>query len=161
MTQVQYLGYIIDEHGVHVDPRNIQVIWDWLALATLTELRSFLGLANFYCRFVLRFVHITWPLSQVTKGAMKEKLFWSKSQQKTFVELKHRLCCALVLTLPYLQQPFEIDTNASDYAIRAFLTQQRHPMAYHSVKLSKTVCKYPTYEKEMYSIVQDFRQWKH
>jgi hypothetical protein len=80
MTQVQYLGYIIDERGVHVDPAKIQVIQDWLAPTTLTELRSFLGLANFYRRFVLGFSHFTWPLSQVTKGGVKEKLFWSESQ---------------------------------------------------------------------------------
>ena len=71
MTQVQYLGYIIDERGVHVDLAKIQVIRDWLAPTTLTELRSFLGLANFYRRFVLGFSHITWPLSQVTKGGAK------------------------------------------------------------------------------------------
>ncbi len=53
MTQVQYLGYIIDEQGVHVDPTKIQVIQNWPALTTLTELRSFLGLTNFYHRFVL------------------------------------------------------------------------------------------------------------
>ena len=68
MTQVQYLGYIIDEREVHVDPAKIQVIQDWPAPTTLTELRSFLGLANFYRRFVLGFPHITWHLSQVTKG---------------------------------------------------------------------------------------------
>jgi hypothetical protein len=82
MTQVQYLGYIIDDRGVHVDPTKIQVIRDWPAPTTLTELRIFLGLANFYHRFVLGFSHITWPLSQVTKGGAKEKLFWSESQQK-------------------------------------------------------------------------------
>ena len=80
MTQVQYLGYIIDERGVHVDPAKVQVIGDWLAPTTLTELHKFLGLANFYCRFVLGFSHITWPLSQVTKGGAKEKFCWSESQ---------------------------------------------------------------------------------
>jgi hypothetical protein len=68
MTQVQYLGYIIDEHGVHVDPTKIQFIRDCLAPTTLTELRIFLGLCNFYGRFVLGFSHITWPMSQVNKG---------------------------------------------------------------------------------------------
>ena len=66
-----------------------------------------------------------------------------------------------MLTLPDLQQPFEIETDAFDYAIREVLTQQGHPVAYHSETLSDTVCKYPTYDKEMNSIVQACRQWKH
>ena len=98
---------------------------------------------------MLGFSHITWPLSQVTKGGAKEKLFWSEYQQKVFGELKHRLYSALVLTLPDLQQPFEIETDASDYAIGAVLTQHGHPVAYHSETLSDTVRKYPTYDKEM------------
>jgi hypothetical protein len=147
MTQVQYMGYIIDEHGVHVDATKIQVIRDWLGSTTLIELHNFLGLANFYRRFVLGFSHITWTLIQVTKGGAKEKFFWLESQKKAFVELKHCLCCAPVLTLPYLQQPFEIETDASNYAIGEVLTQQGNPMAYHNATLSDTVQKYPTYDK--------------
>ena len=75
MTQVQYLGYIIDEWGVHSDLAKIQVIQDWPSPITLTELCSFLALSNFYCRFVLGFSHITWLLSEVTKGGAKEKFF--------------------------------------------------------------------------------------
>jgi len=67
--------------------------------------------------------------------------------------LKHRLCSALVLTLPNLQQSFEIEIDASDYAIGEILTQQGHSVAYHSETLSETIRKYPTYDKEMYSIV--------
>jgi len=59
-----------------------------------------------------------------------------------------------VLTLPELQQPFEVEIDASNYAIGAVLIQHRHPMAYHSETLSDTVQKYPTYDKEMYSILQ-------
>ena len=66
-----------------------------------------------------------------------------------------------MLTLPDLQQPFEIETEASDYAIGAVLTQQGNLVAYHSETLFDIVCKYPTYDKEMYSIVHDCRQWKH
>lgn len=73
MSQVQNLGYIIHEKGRHVDLAKIQVIQDWLALTTLTELRSFLGLANFYWRFMLGFSYITWPLSNITKGRAKAK----------------------------------------------------------------------------------------
>jgi hypothetical protein len=73
MKMVQHLGYIVDEHGVHVDPTKIQVIHDWPVTTTLTELRSFLGLTNFYLRFVLGFSHIAWALSQVTKGSGRAK----------------------------------------------------------------------------------------
>jgi hypothetical protein len=58
MERVHYLGYIIDQHGVHVDPFKIQVIHDWLAATTLTDIQSFLGLANFYHRFMLGLSHI-------------------------------------------------------------------------------------------------------
>ena len=147
------MGYIIDEEGVHVDPAKIQVIRDWSSPTILTELCSFLGLANFYRRFVLVFSHITWPFCQVTKGGVKEKFFWSESQQKAFIELKDCLCTTPMLALPDLQQPFEVETDAFDYAIGAFLTQHGHLVAYHSETLSDTVWKYPTYDKEMYSIV--------
>eukprot|EP00253_Pinus_taeda_P012566 PITA_12566 len=170
---VVYLDYILiinqswEEHlhhiqqGVHVDLTKIQVIRDWPSPTTLTKLHSFLGVATFYCRLMLGFSHITWPLSQVTKGGAKSKFFWSESQHKAFMELKDRLCSALVLTLPDLQQPFEGETDASGYAIGAVLTQHRNLEAYHSETLSNTVRKYPTFDKEMYSIVQACRQWKH
>jgi hypothetical protein len=155
------LGYIVDEHGVHVDPAKIQVIRDWPAPTTLTELWSFLGLANFYRRFVLGFSHIAWALSQVTKGSGKEKFAWGQAQQQAFDDLKHHLCSTPLLSLPDLQQPFDIETDASDYVVGAVLTQHGHPVAYHSETLSDIVRKYPTYDKEMYSIVKSCRQWKH
>jgi hypothetical protein len=161
MNMVQYLGYIVDEHGVHVDPLKIQVIRDWPAPTTLTELWSFLGLANFYQRFVLEFFHIAWALSQVTKGGGRAKFVWGKEQQRAFDDLKHRLCSTLVLSFTDVQQPFEIETDAFDYAMGTVLTQHGHPVAYHSETLFDTVQKYPTYDKEMYSIVQACRQWKH
>ena len=154
MERVQYLGYIVDKHGVHVDPAKIQAICDWMTLTNLTKLRSFLGLANFYRRFVLVFSNIAWSITQVTKGVSKAKFIWSKPQQHAFEELKQRLCSAPVLTLPDIQQPFEIETDASDYAVGAVLTQLGQTVAYHSETLSDIVCKYPTYDKEMYSIFQ-------
>lgn len=110
---------------------------------------------------MLGFSHIAWALNQVTKGGGKAKFVWSESQEKSFVEWKHRLCLALVLSLLDLQHPFEIETDALDYEVGAVLTQHGHPMAYHSEMLSDAVHKYPTYDKDMYSIVQAYRQWKH
>jgi hypothetical protein len=111
MDMVHYLGYIVDQHGVHVDPTKIQVIHDWPAPTTLTELQSFLGLTNFYRRFMLGFSHITWALSQVTRGGGKEKFVWGLSQQQAFDDLKKCLCSSPVLSLPDLQHPFEIETR--------------------------------------------------
>jgi hypothetical protein len=160
MDRVHYLGYIFDQHGVHVDSTKIQVIHDFPAPTTLTELRSFLGLTNFYRKFVLGFSHITWALNQVTSGGGKEKNLWGMSQQQAFDDLKKHLCSSPVLSLSDLQHPFEIETNASDDAVDVVLTQHDHPMAYHSETLSDVVCKYPTYDKEMHSIVQAYRQWR-
>jgi hypothetical protein len=81
MERVQYLGHIVDEHEVHVDPAKIQVIHDRKSPITLIDLQSFLGLANFYCRFVLGFSHIAWALNQVTRGGGKENFMWGLSQQ--------------------------------------------------------------------------------
>ena len=80
MSQIQYMGYIIYEQGVHGDRAKIQVIRDWLAPTTLTNIHIFLGLANFYQRFMLGSSHITWPLSQITKDRAKAEFSWYESQ---------------------------------------------------------------------------------
>jgi hypothetical protein len=103
---------------------------------------------------MLGFSHIAWSLSQVTKSSGRENFVWGKAQQRAFDDLKNRLCSNPVLSLPYMQQPFEIETDASDYVVGAVLTHQGHPVAYHSETLSDNIRKYPTYDKEMYSIVQ-------
>jgi hypothetical protein len=151
----------MDEHGAHVDLAKIQAIRDWPDPTTLTELRNFLGLANFYRKFVLGFSHIAWPLNQVTKGSGKSKFVWSESQQKSFEEMKHHLCSTPVLSLPDVQQPVKIEIDASNYVVGVVLIQHGNLVAYHSETLSDAVHKYPTYDKEMYSIIQVFPQWKH
>jgi hypothetical protein len=90
---------------------------------------------------------MTWALSQVNRGYGKENFMWVLSQQQVFNDLKHFLCSSPVLSLPDQQQPFEIETNASNYDVGTVLTQQRHPMAYHSETPSNVICKYPTYKK--------------
>jgi hypothetical protein len=118
-----------------------------LAPTTLTKLQIFLGLANFYRRFVLGFSHIAWALNQVTRCGSKEKFVWGLSKQQSFDDLKKCLCSSLVLSLLDLQHPFEIETDASNYVVGVVLTQQGHPVAYHSETLSNVFCNYPTYDK--------------
>jgi hypothetical protein len=149
MNKVHYLGYIIDQHDVHVDPSKIQVIRDWPAPTTLTDLWSFLGLANFYHRFVLGFSHIAWALIQINRGGGKAEFAWGRSQQQEFDNLKQRLCSSPIVSLPDLQHLFEIEIDALDYVVGVVLTAYDHLVAYHSETLSDIVCKYPTYDKEM------------
>jgi hypothetical protein len=101
----------------------------------LIELRIFLGLANFYHRFMLGFSHITWALSQINIGGGKEKFVWDVSQHKAFDVLKKHLYSTPILSLPNLQHPFEIEIYASDYVVGAVLTQHDRPMAHHSETL--------------------------
>jgi hypothetical protein len=91
MDRFHYLRYIFYAHGVNVDPAKIQIIRDWLAPTTLTEIQSFLGLSNFYRRFMLGFSHIAWALIQITKGGGKETFVWGLSQQKAFDDLREHL----------------------------------------------------------------------
>jgi hypothetical protein len=88
MDRVHYIGYIVDVNGVHVDLANIQFICDFSSPTTLIELWIYLGLANFYHRFMLGFSHIAWALNQVTIDGDKEKKLWCMSQQNAFDDLK-------------------------------------------------------------------------
>ena len=97
---------------------------------------------------MLGFSHIAWALSQVARGGSKEKFVWGISQQQAFDELKQHLCSSPVFSLPYLQHPFEIKTDASYYVVGVVLTQHDYPVVYHSETLSYVVRKYPTYHKK-------------
>jgi hypothetical protein len=85
---------------------------------------------------------------------------WGLSQHEMFNDLKQCLCFSPVLSLRDVQQPFEIETDASKYVVGVVNTQHDHHMAYHSETLSYVIRNYPTYDKEMYSIVEDCCQWR-
>jgi hypothetical protein len=161
MKMVKCLGCIDDENGVHVDPSKIQIIHHWPSPTTLNKPESFLVHYDIYLMFVLGLSHIAWTLNQVTKDGGKGKFVWGKSREKAFDNFIHHLCSAPVLSLPNLQQPFEIYTDALDYAMGIILTQNNHLMEYHSETLSYVARKYPNYEKEMNSIVNYYQKWKY
>ena len=104
-----------------MDPSKIEVLRDWRRPTNIHELRSFLGLANFYRKFVRGFSEIAHPLHQITK--VKRAFEWQTDQQDAFNLLKHRLCTAPVLAMPNLQLPFEVEADASGHALGAVLTQ--------------------------------------
>jgi hypothetical protein len=94
-----------------------------------------LGLSNFYRKFMLGFSNISWALNQVTRGGGKVKFVWGRSQKQVFNDLMQFLCSPLILSLSDLQQPFEIETDASEYVVGIVITHYGHLVAYHSETL--------------------------
>ena len=122
ITNIKYLGYVIESAGIHVDPKKVQILKYWAIPQNIHELRSFVGLENFYRRFILGFSHIAWPLNELTKENQKIVFMWTTKQQQDFEQIKNKLCTKPVLVLPDLHHPFEIEIDASDYALGAVIT---------------------------------------
>ena len=108
---MEYLGLIISADGIVVDPRKIQVIVDWPLPMTISDVRSFLGLANFYHTKVYKFSDLVAPLTELTK---LEKLQWNPQAEQAFKELKHALTTTLVMAIADPTSPFLLMTNASN-----------------------------------------------
>ena len=80
MTNIKYLGYVIESASIHFDLQKVQILKYWPIPQTIHELRSFLGLVNFYRRLILGFNHIAWPLNKLTKGNGKIVFKWTPTQ---------------------------------------------------------------------------------
>eukprot|EP00253_Pinus_taeda_P008244 PITA_08244 len=125
-TSVQYLGFIIDNKGVCPDPSRVQALAQWPAPSSAHDLKSFMGGINFYRKFVSHFSQLARPLHQLSHQA---KFIWDAEYEQHFAQLKSALCSAPVLHLPDMNQPFEIETDASDkefYSLVQALKQWRH-----------------------------------
>ena len=98
IREVHFLGHVINEKGIHVDPAKIEAIKKWEAPKTPTEIRQFLGLAGYYRRFIANFSKIAQPLTTLTQ---KDRKFdWGEKQEEAFQTLKQKLCNAPILALP-------------------------------------------------------------
>lgn len=116
-----------------MDERKVTAIVEWPAPSKVPELRSFLGLANYYRRFVLGYSKKVSPLMDLLKK--NQKWEWTVECQGAFDKLKMAVTSAPVLGLPDFQKPFEVHTDASDRAIGGVLVQEGHQLAYESRKL--------------------------
>ena len=160
--KVEYTGHYISAEGITVDPRKISTIKDWPAPTNVSEVRSFLGLASYYRKFVPGFSAVATPLTSLLH---KDKHFqWTSSEQEAFNTLKKKLTTTPVLLLPDPNKPFTITTDTSDFAIGAVLTQDQgkgeQPVTYESRKLSPAEQNYPIHEKELLAIVHAIRLWR-
>jgi len=160
--EVEYLGHLISKNGIAVDKRKTEAIQTWPTPSNISEIRSFLGLASYYRKFVPNFSTIATPLTQLLHK--DRKFCWTQNEEKAFNELKSKLSSAPVLLLPDPSIPFSVTTDASDYAIGAVLSQNRghgdQPIAYESRKLSHAELNYPTHEKELLAIVHALKIWR-
>jgi hypothetical protein len=158
MEKVVFLGYVVSTKGIEVDEEKVKAIKEWLTPKSITEIRSFHGLASFYRHFVKDFSNIAALLTEIIKKNVG--FHWGSDQANAFATIKERLCSTLVLALPDFNKTFEIECDASGIGIGAVLMQDRRPIAFFNEKLSGAALNYPTYDKELYALVWALETWK-
>ena len=161
--QVDYLGFEVSPGGIKASPGKIKAVIEWPRPKSVHDVRSFLGLATYYRRFVRGFSEMARPLMELTRAGAEWK--WSTSQHEAFNRLKLELTTAPVLKLPDFERQFVVTTDASDAAVGAILEQDfgngLHPVALSSRKLNNAEMRYSAYERELLGIVWAIAQWKH
>ncbi|CAL2259851.1 unnamed protein product [Prunus armeniaca] len=153
-----YLGFIVGAGELKVDLEKVQVISQWPIPQTVTEVRSFIGACQYLRKFIRHFSQIAAPLHALTKA--NQKFEWLRNHEESFQLLKRKITEAPVLALPNLQRPFEVEADASNYAMGAVLFQDGKPVADHSEMFSGSVLNYPTYDKELYAMHQAVKHWR-
>ena len=162
-TEVDFLSMIVRHDGIKMDQEKVKAILEWPELKTVKGVRSFLGLANFYRRFIKDYVKVARPLHDLTK---KENPFcWEEPQQVAFDMLKLHFTMAPILAFPDIDCVFHLKSDTSNYAIGAVLSIEKedvwHPVAFSSHSMTPQERNYPIADKEMLSVIQALEQWHH
>lgn len=161
--EVSFLGHRIGADGLRVEPDKISTVQTWPQPKNITDVRSFLGLANFYRRFVKDYSRIALPLTELTKDTTPWR--WGPEQQVAFEALKRALCSPPVLLIADQSKPFVLNTDACNYAIGATLQQDHgnglQPVAYFSAKMSNAERNYDVREKEFMALMRACLHWRH
>ncbi|GJR28400.1 putative reverse transcriptase domain-containing protein [Tanacetum coccineum] len=145
--EVQFLGHVVNRDGIHVDPSKVESVKNWKTPESSTEIRSFLGLAGYYRRFIENFSKIEKPLTLLTQ---KNKTYvWGNEQDEAFRILKEKLCNALVLALPDGPDDFVVYCDASKQGFGCMMMQRGKVIAYASRQLKKHEKNYTTHDLEL------------
>ncbi|XP_052173738.1 uncharacterized protein LOC127789029 [Diospyros lotus] len=159
MRKVAFLGHVISEDGIAVDPTKVESIKSWGLPKMVTEIKSFLGLAGYYRKFVEGFSRIAMPLTRLTQKEVKFE--WSESCEQSFNELKKRLISAPILSMPNGSGGFMICTDASKNRLGCVLMQYGKVIAYGSRQLKPHERNYPTHDLELAAVVFALKLWRH
>src|ERR1044072_1272683 len=151
MEEVKFLGHVISRYGIAVDPSKIEAIIAWEQSKTANDIRSFVGFAGYYRRFVKDYAKLTSPLTQLTKK--NQPFAWTEKCEASFQELKKRLTTAPVLALPMEGEPYDVYCDASHNGLGCVMMQQGKAVAYALRQLKTHEKNYPTHDLELAVIV--------
>jgi len=159
LKEVSFLSHVISGNGVAVDPSKVEAVSQWGTPKSVIEIRSFLGLAGYYRRFIEGFSKLALPLTRLTcKG---KSFVWDVHCENSFNELKKRLTTAPVLILPKPNEPFVVYYDASKLGLGGVLMQDGKVVAYASRQLSIHERNYPTHDLELAAVVFVLKIWRH
>ena len=160
---VEFLGYRIGRNGVSMSQDKVEAVLSWTRPTSVKEIQSFLGFANFYRGFIRDYSRVARPMTELTKkksGSWE----WTPDAEAAFEELKRRFTSAPILAHFEATKPVILETDASDFALGAVLSQRDdegklHPVAFHSRKFQPAEINYEIHDKELLAIVDAFKHW--
>jgi len=160
LTQVEYLGHTVSGQGVAVDASKVQVVLAWPLPTNLKQLRGFLCLTGYYRKFIKGYASIAAPLTNLLK---KDNFNWDVDATATFETLKSALTQAPVLAILDFSKAFVLETDASGIGIGIVLSQSQnnHPVAFFSKKLTHSLQKQSAYTRELYAITEAIAKFRH
>jgi hypothetical protein len=150
---------VLSGDGISVDPTKVQEVLEWKAPTTVTEVRSFLGLAGYYRRFILDFSKIAKPMTRLLQK--DEKFMWTPKCEEAFHTLRTLLTSAPVLAQPDIEKPFDVYCDACGTGLGCVLMQEGRVIAYASRQLRKHEVNYPTHDLELATVVHALKIWRH
>ncbi|WVZ71519.1 hypothetical protein U9M48_020095 [Paspalum notatum var. saurae] len=159
IEEVKFLGHVISNGGIAVDQNKVSEVQNWKIPEDVKGIRSFLGLAGYYRRFIEGFSKIAKPMTALLEKNIKFQ--WTSACQKAFEELKKRLTTAPVLTFPDMHKPFSVYCDASRLGLGCVLMQEGKVIAYASRQLRDHEKNYPTHDLELAAVVHALKVWRH